>query len=290
MPPLGYLLTALALCAFAANSLLCRFALGGAAIEPQVFTALRLGSGAITLTLLLRVSRRREGVRAKGASWREAAWLVLYALPFSVAYAWLDTGTGALLLFGAVQLTMFAWALRSGERPSLPEWLGLLGASGGLVFLVSPGLTAPDPWGAACMVVAGVGWGLYTVAGKRPGDPLRRTSESFVRATVLVAPLVGLALVVTPTEHPSVGGVVAALVSGSLASGLGYAAWYAALRHLTATRAALLQLFVPILAAASGIALLGEPLTTRWLVSAVVVLGSLAFAMRWRAAGHLRVK
>jgi drug/metabolite transporter (DMT)-like permease len=273
-------LTAAALVGFAANSLLCRRALGEAAIDAYSFTGIRIASGALILALITRPWARQAAVRTSHGSWRDALWLTAYALPFSIAYRWLDTGTGALLLFGAVQLTLIAWAIRAGERPSLGEWLGLLGAGAGLIYLVLPGLTAPEPLGAAFMILAGVSWGLYTVAGKRGGNPMLRTGGNFARATLLMLPI-GLlaigALSVTPA------GVALAVASGALASGLGYAAWYAALHYHTATRAALLQLIVPVLAAAGGIAVLGEPLTLRLVVASALVLGSLAFATRSRS-------
>jgi drug/metabolite transporter (DMT)-like permease len=278
----AHALTAAALLGFAANSLLCRRALGDGAIDPYAFTSIRIASGALTLALITRVWRADRPAASPSTargSWLDALWLTAYALPFSIAYRWLDTGTGALLLFGAVQLTLIAWAVRAGERPSLAEGLGFLGAGAGLVYLVSPGLTAPEPLGAAFMILAGIAWGLYTVAGKRGGDPMGRTGGNFARASLLMLPVVLLAmgsLSVTPA------GIALAVASGALASGLGYAAWYAALRHHTATRAALLQLVVPILAAAGGIVVLHEPLTLRLVVSGALVLGSLAFSTRSR--------
>lgn len=281
MPLRAHALTAAALIGFAANSLLCRLALGGAAIDAYAFTAIRIASGALTLALVLWLRRGpKPAAQSARGSWPDALWLVAYALPFSVAYRWLDTGTGALLLFGAVQLMLIVWAVRAGERPSRAEVLGFVGAGAGLVNLVSPGVTAPDPWGAAFMVVAGVAWSLYTVAGKRGGDPMARTGGNFGRATLLMVPI---ALLASSAMSLTLSGVVLAVASGALASGLGYAAWYAALRHLTATRAALLQLPVPVFAAAGGIALLNEPFTLRWLVASTVVLGSLALATRSRS-------
>jgi drug/metabolite transporter (DMT)-like permease len=281
MPGRASVLTMVALVAFAANSLLCRLALGGEAIDPYAFTFIRIASGAAMLALLV----GRGGARG-GGSFRDAFWLVLYAVPFSVAYLWLHTGTGALLLFGAVQLTLVLFAIGAGERPSVAESLGFVGASAGLVYLVAPGLTAPDPLGAASMVIAGAAWGLYTAAGKRGGDPLRRTAGNFARATLLLAPLGVFAALHLGSITPR--GVVLAVVSGALASALGYVAWFAALHHLTATRAALVQLVVPVLAALGGVIFLGEPVTARLLVAGSVVLGSLAFAVRARARGAAR--
>jgi drug/metabolite transporter (DMT)-like permease len=197
-------------------------------------------------------------------------------MPFSIAYTRLPAGTGALLLFGAVQLTLIVSGLRAGERPTGREILGFAGAVAGLVYLVSPGLSAPDPVGALWMTVAGLGWGLYTVAGKRGGDPTRRTARNFSRATLLMVPL---ALLTLRRVDASAEGIALAVASGAVASGLGYAAWYVAMRELTALRAGLLQLGVPVLAAVGGILFLGEELTQRLVIASAVILGSLGFAL-----------
>ena len=241
-------LTAAALVAFAANSVLCRLALADGSIDPWAFTGLRIGAGAVTLLLL---AMRRGRGEAGWADWRRAALLLVYALPFSLAYVALDTGTGALLLFGAVQATMLLLGMRAGERPGALEWVGLLGAFGGLIYLVSPGLSAPDPLAAGLMAASGIGWGAYSVAGKGAGDPLRVTASAFARAAVLLAPILVIAhLAVQDGLHVEPSGAALAVVSGAVTSGVGYAVWYAALRHLTATRAALLQLSLPVIAAA----------------------------------------
>jgi drug/metabolite transporter (DMT)-like permease len=273
--------TAAALVGFAANSLLCRQALGGKSIDPFGFTYVRLASGAVTLWLVARMlGAGADEPTPPKRSWLDALWLASYALPFSIAYTRLDAGTGALLLFGAVQLTLVVWALRAGERPTVVEGMGFLGAGAGLVYLVSPGLSAPDPWGAMWMGIAGVSWGLYTVAGKRGGDPTRRTARNFARATLLMVPV---ALATYARLHAKPEGLLLAIASGAVASGLGYAAWYVAMRELTATRAALLQLGVPILAAAGGIVLLSEAFTARLGLASAVVLGSLALAIGGRS-------
>jgi drug/metabolite transporter (DMT)-like permease len=257
--------------AFAANSILCRLALGESAIDPYAFTAIRLGAGALTLALVLAL-KTRPSEKPKLA-FRGAFFLLLYALPFSLAYVRLDTGTGALLLFGAVQLTMIGLGLRSGERPGLFEWLGLLGACGGVVYLVSPGATAPDTLGAALMVLAGVGWGLYSIAGKGAGDPTQVTATNFIRCAVVVVPVAACAF---PWLSLSTKGILLAATSGAIASGLGYAIWYAALKHITATRAALVQLSVPVIAAAGGVVFVAEAISLRLAVASVIILGSIA--------------
>jgi drug/metabolite transporter (DMT)-like permease len=269
-----FVLTASALVAFAGNSVLCRLALGARAIDAYSFTAVRLGSGALAL-LLLNVWRQPLRVPTNG-SWRGAFFLVLYALPFSLAYVRLETGTGALLLFAAVQLTMIGSGLRSGERLLPVEWLGFVGAMGGVVYLVFPGLTAPNPMAATLMIAAGVSWGGYSITGKTAGDPGSVTAGNFQRAAVLVVPAAVLAW---PWLSLSFRGVLLAAASGVLASGLGYTAWYAALKYLPVTRAALVQLSVPVIAAAGGATFLGETITIRLISASAVILGSVVLAI-----------
>jgi drug/metabolite transporter (DMT)-like permease len=277
---LVFVLTLAALVAFAGNSVLCRLALGAGAIDAYSFTAVRLGSGALAL-LLVNIWREPFRVSVKG-SWRGAFFLLLYALPFSLAYVQLDAGIGALLLFAVVQLTMIGSGLRSGERPLPFEWLGFAGALGGLVYLVFPGLTAPNPAGAALMIVAGIGWGGYSIRGKTAGDPGSVTAGNFQRAALLVLPAAVLAW---PWLSLSFRGVLLATASGVLASGLGYTAWYAALKSLPVTRAALVQLSVPVIAAAGGVIFLGEALTIRLISASAVILGSVVLAI---AARHTK--
>jgi drug/metabolite transporter (DMT)-like permease len=267
------------LVAFAANSVLCRLALGARTIDPYAFTGIRIVSGALVLAVWSR-RRARLGRRSGGhGSWRGALALSLYALPFSLAYVRLSTGVGALLLFGAVQLTMMGVGIRRGERPSRLEWCALLGAFGGLVYLVLPGLSAPDPWAAAFMVFAGIGWGLYSLFGKGATDPTATTAHNFLRAGVVIVPV---ALLAWPALSVSLHGVVLACASGALASGLGYAVWYAVLPRLSTTRAALVQLAVPVLAATGGVVVMDEQVTPRLVIAAIVVLGSIALGILGR--------
>jgi len=268
---LPIVLTTAALVAFATNSVLCRLALGDGKIDACSFTAVRLGAGAITLFLLVAARKPRSNHTA--GSWMGAFFLCLYAIPFSFAYLQLDTGTGALLLFGAVQLTMIGFGFGVGERPGALEWWGLIGAAGGVVYLVFPGVTAPHPVGASLMVLAGIGWGLYSIAGKSVGDPTLTTAANFRRAAIVAIPLSFTAI---PWMTLSTFGVLLAAASGAIASGLGYAVWYAALKHLTATRAALVQLAVPALAAAGGVLFVGETVTLRLAIASGLILGSIA--------------
>jgi len=274
------LLTGLAMIAFAANSLLCRLALADGAIDAAGFTGIRMAAGALTLAALV-LPRRRQARFAIRA--RPAAFLFLYAAAFSFAYLQLEAGTGALLLFGAVQLTMITAGLRAGERLSPLSWLGLLLSFGGLAYLASPGLAAPPLGSAALMAGAGIAWGLYSLSGRGTADPLQATAENFVGAAVLG---VLLCLTFAADLHLSPRGVLLAVASGAVASGLGYVIWFRALRGLTASSAASVQLSVPVIAAAGGVLLLGEPLTLRLLLAAILVLGGIALVLRERKVGR----
>ncbi|MCA9590168.1 MAG: DMT family transporter [Myxococcales bacterium] len=275
------LLTAAALMCFAANSILCRLALAERHIDATSFTAIRLLSGALVLLVLAR--GRATGDATRGARWISAAALFAYAAPFSYAYLRLGAAMGALILFASVQVTMVGWGVVRGERPSALGWLGIVVAMAGLVGLTAPGKGAPEPIGAVAMALAGAAWGAYSLRGRlASGDPIATTSSSFTRslpfAIVLfaaVAPLAG--------AHATPRGVALAAASGALASGAGYSVWYAALRHLSATRAAVLQLLVPVLAAAGGVAWLGERVSTRLLAASVAMLGGVALTIRDRA-------
>lgn len=273
------LLTLLALLAFAANSLLCRQALGAAAIDAGSFTALRLTAGAL---LLWGVVAATDGPRAAGraGSWRSGLALFLYAAPFSFAYRSLSVGTGALVLFGAVQVTMIGAGLRGGDRPHRWEWLGLAVAFGGLLVLVAPGLRAPSPLGCLLMAVAGVAWGIYSLRGRATPRPVAVTAGNFLRAVPFA---VAVGAVFVRTAHLTPRGAALAAISGAVTSGLGYVVWYAAMHGLSATRAATVQLAVPALAALGGVLLLGERVNLRLLVSAALILGGVFVALRARA-------
>ena len=273
MPARVAALALTALVAFAANSVLARLALRSGAIDAASYTSIRLVAGATALALLVMARGRRPAERG---NWRGAFWLTLYALPFSFAYLALTTGTGALILFGAVQLTMIGIGIARGERPAEREWLGLALAVAGLVALVGPGVTAPPAWAAGLMATAGVAWGAYSLRGRGAAEPLLETAGNFIRSVALASP----ALVLTREGiHATWDGVLLAAASGALASGCGYAIWYAALPALTATRAAVAQLAVPVIAALAGIGLLGEPLTVRLLLSGGAILGGVALAV-----------
>jgi drug/metabolite transporter (DMT)-like permease len=268
------LLAVLALVAFAGNSLLCRLALKHTGIDPASFTSVRIFSGALTLWLITRSSRSRS---ASGAgNWPSALALFAYAAAFSYAYVSLTAATGALLLFGAVQATMIGYAIWLGERLLLRQWLGLLCAFAGLAGLLLPGLSAPPALGAALMLGAGVAWGVYSLRGKAAGDPTRVTAGNFLRAAPMAALL---SLVTIRWSAVDLTGLGYALASGALASGVGYAVWYTALRGLKATSAATLQLSVPVLAALGGIVFLGETVTVRLMLASAAILGGIALVM-----------
>lgn len=273
-------LTLLALVAFAGNSVLCRLALAGGAIDPRTFTALRLASGALVLLPFLRPPTSAGGSPAR-ARWSPfaAAALLLYALAFSLAYVTLDASVGALLLFGAVQVTMLGAGFLRGERPGLLQATGIAAAIGGFLVQVLPGWTAPDPGGAALMTLAGIAWGAYSLHGRGVALPRTATARNFL----LAAPL-ALAVPLWDVGGVELGprGALLAVTSGALTSGMGYVLWYAALPGHTATSAGLVQLAVPVLTAAAGVTLLGEELAPRFLVAAVLTLGGIAVAIAGR--------
>ncbi len=267
------LLTTFAMLAFAGNSLLCRLALRDTAIDAGSFTAIRLGSGALILAILLLSRRKRP---TAGGSWAMAAMLFAYAAFFSFAYRDLTAATGALLLFGAVQLTMTGYGLWTGERIRGARLAGILLALGGLVWLLLPGLAAPPPLAAALMLAAGAAWGVYSLLGKGAGEPIAATGGNFLRTLPFAAALL-LATATTGTVDRT--GVLYAVLSGAVTSGLGYVLWYAALPRLRATSAATVQLCVPAIAALGGAVLLAEPVTARLLVASVAVLGGIALTI-----------
>ncbi|MEQ1606943.1 MAG: DMT family transporter [Pyrinomonadaceae bacterium] len=291
----SFLLTLFALVAFAFNSILCRMALGKDEIDAASFTSIRLLSGAVVLLVLVafvrfcgspRVSKgdslklddsplltrgllQKEGGLLHFGNWLSAFFLFAYAVCFSFAYLGLTTGTGALILFGSVQMTMIAVSLVRGERPRVLEWLGLFIAVGGLVYLVFPGLTSPPLVNSALMAAAGISWGVYTLRGRSSKDPLADTMGNFVRSLPMIAVV---AAVFYPQIHLSNRGIILAILSGAVASGVGYTIWYTALKFHTATRAAVLQLSVPVIAAVGGIVFLAETFSTRLLIAGILII------------------
>jgi drug/metabolite transporter (DMT)-like permease len=286
-----WLLVGSALTGFAANSLLTRAAVGGHSIGAIAFTQVRLVTGALTLVAIAALTGSLGGasfdrLRTNGGgklgtsggkqdTWIGAAALGTYAFAFAFAYARIDASVGALMLFGAVQLTMLGWGMATGERPRALEWIGLLLALAGLAVLTRPGRSAPDVIGSLLMAIAGGAWGVYSLRGRGAGAPLLRTATSFVWASVA-----GVGIVAVTLPHSvSVHGVVLASISGALASGVGYTLWYFALPHLTAFRAALVQLGVPVLTAMSAVPLLGERLSLRLVTAGSLIVAGIALAV-----------
>lgn len=290
-----FLYTTFALIAFAFNSILCRLALRGGEADAAGFTAVRLASGAIMLVVISVVVQRCAGPRVSKddtsydrltplltrgllhwGSWPSAFFLFAYAVCFSFAYLGLSAGTGALILFGSVQMTMIAVSIFRGERPNAVEWFGLSVAVGGLVYLVFPGLTAPPLQSSLLMAAAGAAWGVYTLRGKGSVDPLGQTTGNFL----FTLPFAGLlALLFLPNLHLSNRGILLAVLSGAIASGIGYSIWYAALKHLTSTRAAVFQLAVPVIAAVGGVLLLGETATAQLAIASALILGGIGLTI-----------
>ena len=277
-------LTAVTMIAFAANSILCRLALRETSVDALTFTTIRLGSGALALFALTYIRRKQTSSEAR---WPSAIALFIYAAAFAFAYVSLSAGTGALLLFGAVQATMVIAGLRSGERLSAVQSAGLLIAIAGFVGLVLPGISAPAPLGSALMIAAGIAWGIYSLRGRKVADPSLATAGNFLRAASIALLVSAAAL---PWMHYEPRGAALAAFSGVFASGLGYILWYTVLPALTATRAAAVQLSVPVIAALGGIMFLGEAPSVRLAIASLAILGGIALVIAdrdkrlWRQA------
>ena len=263
-------ITAAVLVCFAANSLLCRAALLAGRSDPAVFTAVRLASGAIALAALLAAARRE---RPRGGSWTSALVMLAYAVTFSLAYVRIAAGVGALVLFALVQATMIGYGVATGARLGARGWTGAILAIAGLAWLTLPGAGAPDPAGVVLMAVAGVGWGVYSIHGRRSADPLATTADNFVRA----APLTLLFLAARGGAlHASPAGLLFAAASGAVASGVGYALWYTVLPVLGAARGGTLQLAIPVIAAAGAALFLGERISPRLVGAGLAILAGVA--------------
>lgn len=269
--------TAATMVAFAANSILCRLALGSTAIDPASFTLIRLTSGMVVLAVIAWM--RGGGLRS--GNWLSGFALFGYAAGFSFAYLTLSAGTGALLLFGAVHLSMIGYGLLRGERLATWQWVGMVCALAGFVFLMAPGVTAPPLVGALLMILAGLSWAVYSIRGKKAVAPTLVTAGNFARAVPFGAVLL---LVFWSSRSVDTRGVLLAVGSGAVASGLGYVMWYSLMTRLKATEAATVQLGVPPIAATMGVLLLGEVVTLRLVAASVAVLGGVALVVRTRKA------
>ena len=276
----GY--TLLALISFAGNSIICRIALKEAAIEPALFTSIRLISGTIVLMLVVAMTRKSKKTKSKG-SWFSAAMLFMYAAAFSYAYVSLETGTGALILFGVVQITMITYSLISGNKMSTIEWLGIVLALCGFLYLMLPGAKAPSLYGFILMTISGIGWGMYSIKGKTTKNPLQDTAYNFLRTIPF---LLLLLYFVFQESYYTKTGVILALLSGIITSGLGYVIWYAALKGLTTIQASVVQLFVPVLAGLGGLILVNENVSLRVIVASVLILGGISLMIVKKNQGN----
>ncbi|OIQ01120.1 MAG: EamA family transporter [Zetaproteobacteria bacterium CG2_30_46_52] len=266
-----FFLTSLALLAFAANSVLCRLALGEGLIDATSFTAIRLVAGMLMLVILIAPKQHLVTVYTQG-HWFSATLLFTYAATFSYAYITLDTATGALILFGAVQITMLLAAMRSGYRLSALEWGGMALSMMGFVYLMLPDAKAPSWSGFLLMLASGIAWAYYTLRGRACAFPLMDTTANFLRTIPLLTLLL---LVFAHDISLSIEGVLYAILSGALASGLGYTLWYMVLPQLASIRAAVLQLLVPVLAASGGLLFVAEPITLSFITAATMILGGI---------------
>ena len=268
--------TAFALISFAANSLLCRKALGENLIDPVSFTTIRLVSGALALIIITQIFNESDNPDQAKGSWGSGLALFAYAIAFSLAYITLSAGMGALILFGSVQMTMISYALKKGEKLSLVQWTGLVAAIAGLVYLVLPGVSSPNPIGALLMCISGIAWGIYSIRGKGVSSPIMMTAWNFVRST----PAAVIALFIALSSiHLEKYGVLLALISGVITSGLGYVLWYMALRGLTTTQASAVQLMVPAIAAFGGVVFLAEIVSLRLIFGSILIVGGVALAI-----------
>ena len=270
-------LTTLAMVAFAGNSILARLALGDGAIDAAGYTGVRLASGAAVLALLLVNANRKSAptVRLPGG-WTSALALFVYAVAFSYAYLQLGAAVGALVLFASVQATMIAWGLIRGERPGLSEIAGLTIAFAAFVYWIAPALVTPALLGTVLMIASGVAWGVYSLRGRAATDSMGETAGNFIRTVPLAIPLIALSAF---QSGMTTAGIVIAIASGAVTSGLGYVLWYRALPGLTATRASIVQLTVPVIAALGGVLFLAEALTLRFVLAATLILGGIALAL-----------
>jgi len=268
--------TTLTMLAFASNSLLCRMAMKETTISSASYTSIRLLSGAATLWFIMYCQKQAS---TKYGSWRSALALFVYAVTLSFAYRSINTGAGALVLFGAVQLTMLLAGYLAGERMSSFQNLGFAAALAGLVILVSPNAVAPSIMDSLLMLASGIAWGLYSIFGRGLPDPVAATAGNFIRAVPMA---IGLSIVTLPWMHIDSRGLIYATVSGAITSGIGYLLWYRILQHMSAMTASTIQLSSPLLASIGGVVLLGEVLTRELMVASILILGGIWLVLRYR--------
>lgn len=264
-----FTLTCIALIAFAANSVLARLALGNNMIDASGFTSIRLLTGAIVLFTIIQFRKNKTKSSTKG-SWFSGFMLFIYAIAFSYAYLSLDTGTGALILFGAVQITMILISIYNGNRLHFTEWLGVIIAFTGFIYLILPGVNTPSTIGFILMSLAGIAWGFYTIKGRASKNPSMDTAHNFIKTIPFVFVLL---LITFDKENYSFEGIVLAIISGGITSGIGYTIWYMALKGLTSIQAAVVQLLVPVIAAFGGVLFIAETITQRLTIASLLILG-----------------
>lgn len=275
------LYTTLALTGFAANSVLCRLALGDQSLDASSFTLIRQLFGWLALITIMKLGRQHRPAAAPKRTWSAPAVLFVFTAAFSFAYITLDAGTGALILSGSVQLSIVLISLFSGSRLNVMEWTGFLAAVAGFVYLVLPGVTAPSPIGFSLMTVAGIAWGIYTLIGRKSRQPLADTTDNFAR-TLPFAVALGIFAVATQQIVITPRGFLLAIASGSLTSGVGYALWYKALAGLSAPQSGVVQLFSPVIAAFGGLIFLSESISLRLFLAAILILGGIALVFLGR--------
>ncbi|MEN8125469.1 MAG: DMT family transporter [Bacteroidota bacterium] len=273
------LFTGFALIAFAANSVLCKLALGENNIDASSFTIIRLLSGAIVLFIIINIKKKKKHASDTKGNWLASTMLFLYAITFSLAYISLDTGTGALILFGSVQISMITLSIFTGTRLHLTEWIGFIIAFLGFVYLILPGVTAPSIQGFFFMTVAGIAWGIYTLIGRNSKDALKDTTYNFIKTIPL---LIILTILAFKNINYTTKGIWLAVLSGGITSGIGYTIWYNALRNLTSTQAAVVQLLVPVIAALGGVIFISEKITFRLIAASFLILGGILIVVLGR--------
>ena len=268
-------LTSFSLIAFAGNSILCKLALGQNRLDAASFTIIRLLSGIIVLLLISKIFGRKSNP-TKNKNWISSAALFLYAVNFSYAYISLDTGTGALILFGAVQITMILASLIFGNKLHLVEWIGIASACLGFIYLVQPSLTTPSLTGFILMTVAGIAWGIYTLRGKGSKQAIQDSASNFFYTLPFV---VTLLIIEFNNTNLSRSGIVLAIVSGAVASGMGYTVWYMTVKRLSTLQASVVQLLVPVIAAVGGVIFAQESISMRLILSSIAILGGILFVL-----------
>jgi drug/metabolite transporter (DMT)-like permease len=283
------MITLLALFAFAANSLITRFALEKTTIDEASFIMFRVVSGALFLWLFLVIKKDKKILQ--NGTWFAAFSLFIYAVSFTYGYGLIAAGTGALLLFGSVQITMTIAGYREGDRLNVIQLLGFALALGGLVILMLPGISAPSFMGAFLMCISGVAWSIYTLQGRGVNNPAAATTGNFIKAAPM-ALLLWLIVYVSANDIINLAsdGVIYALISGIVTSGIGYIIWYSVLPELKATQAAIIQLSVPLFVTLAGAILLNESITLRIVIASFAILAGTFLVLAFKHSEQVSIK